>query len=144
LFQNMNYGTRDASRRPMAWDNTENSGFGGKPWIPVYNRYKEINVELDLKAKKSVYRYFQKLISLRLENDAFISGKYENITGDRKGIYVYKRYTETDCYIVVCNFENETELDISTNCSLVLSNCGNRVINGTYVPYECAVYKLNA
>lgn len=144
LFQNMNYGTRDASRRPMAWDDTENSGFGGKPWIPVYNRYKEINVESDLKSQKSVYRYFQKLISLRLENDAFIAGKYENITGDRKGIYVYKRYTETDCYIVVCNFENETELDIAANCSLVLSNCGNREINGTYVPYECAVYKFNA
>jgi len=144
LFRNMNYGTRDAGRRPMAWDDTENSGFGGKPWLPVYNRYKEINVESDLKSEKSVYGYFKKLISLRLENDAFITGKYENITGKRKGIYVYKRYTDTDCYIVVCNFEKKTELDITLNCSLVLSNCGKREINGSYVPYECAVYKLNA
>ncbi len=141
LFKNMNYGTRDAGRRPMAWNDSENAGFGGKPWLPVYNRYKEINVETDLKAEKSVYKYYQDLLKLRRSSDAFIIGKYEDITDERKGIYVYKRYTDSECYVVVCNFENETDLKIEFDGELVLSNCGERSISGKYVPYECAVFK---
>ncbi len=143
LMDRINFGSRDNSRRPMPWDASENGGFGnGRTWISVHNKYNEINVEADLKAEKSVYKYFQRLLALRLENEAFITGKYEDITGDRKGIYVYKRYTESDCYIVVCNFETQKNLDIMTNCELVLTNYGKRNIEGIYKPYECAVYKV--
>lgn len=142
LFYNINYGTRDAGRRPMAWSSDENSGFGGKPWLPVYNRYKEINVETDLKSERSVYKYFRQLLNLRSENDAFITGRYENITENRRGIYIYKRYDEKQCYIAVCNFENENELVFDTEGSYVLGNCGKRNISGTYKPYECAVFKV--
>jgi glycosidase len=143
LLCNMNFGTRDAGRRPMSWDDSENSGFGGKPWLPVYNRYKEINVQADLMSDKSVYNYYQKLLNLRKENEAFITGTYENITEDRKGVYIYKRYTDDECYIVVCNFENSNEIRLNFDCKLVLTNCEQRDISGTYQPYECAVFKLN-
>lgn len=142
LFYSINYGTRDAGRRPMAWSSDENSGFGGKPWLPVYNRYKEINVETDLKSERSVYKYFRQLLNLRSENDAFITGRYENITENRRGIYIYKRYDEKQCYIAVCNFENENELVFDTEGRYVLGNCGKRNISGTYKPYECAVFKV--
>ena len=143
MIKRINFGSRDNSRRPMSWDESENGGFGiGKTWIPVHNKYKEINVENDLKSEKSVYKYFQKLIKLRTENEAFITGRYEDLTEDRKGIYIYKRFLENESYLVVCNFENETELTLDFNGELVLTNYGKRDISGKYLPYECAVYKL--
>lgn len=144
LFRNMNFGTRDAGRRPMSWDGSENSGFGGNPWLPVYNRYKEINVRTDSMSDKSVYKYYQTLLNLRKENEAFITGTYKNITEDRKGVYIYKRYTDDECYIVVCNFENSNEISLDFDCEAVLTNCGQRDISGIYQPYECAVFKLNS
>ena len=143
MIKRINFGSRDNSRRPMNWDSSENGGFGtGKTWIPIHNKYKEINVENDLKSDKSVYRYFQKLIKLRTENEAFITGRYENLTGDRKGIYIYKRSDENESYVVVCNFENETNITLDFDGELVLTNYGDRDVSGKYLPYECAVYKL--
>ncbi len=143
LFAKMNFGTRDAARRPMAWDDSENSGFGGKPWLPVYNRYKEINVKTDLTSEKSVFGYYRELLKLRTENEAFITGAYENVTENRKGIYIYKRYTADECFIVVCNFENSNELRLDIDCKAVLTNCKRDKISGIYKPYECAVFKVN-
>ena len=138
----MNFGTRDAARRPMPWDATENSGFGGKPWLPVYNRYREINVRSDMTSEKSVFGFYRELLRLRKENEAFLTGTYENITGNRKGVYIYRRYTDRECFIVVCNFENSSELRLDLDCEAVLTNCGRETISGTYEPYECAVFRL--
>ncbi len=143
LFAKINFGTRDAARRPVSWDESENSGFGGKPWLPVYNRYKEINVKADIRSEKSVFSFYQELFMLRTENEAFITGKYENITENRKGVYIYKRYTNDECFIIVCNFENESEISLDIDCEAVLTNCNRNIIGGHYKPYECAVFKLN-
>lgn len=142
LFKNINYGTRDAARRPMAWNASEYGGFGGKSWLPVYNRYQEINVESDRNSEKSVYEYYQALLRLRKSCEAFITGKYKDLTNGRKGIYVYERFTERERYVVVCNFRHETVLDLEFDGTSILSNYGARKPSGKYMPYECAVYRL--
>lgn len=142
-MRRINYISRDNSRRPMPWDDSENGGFSSaKPWITLHNKYKEMNVEADLKAEKSVFRFFKELIALRTGNEAFITGTYENVTGRQDGAYIYKRYTEDSCYLVVCNFENEQTISVPYDGELVLSNYGEREIGGIYSPYECAVYKI--
>lgn len=107
----------------------------------MHNKYKEINVEKDLASKQSVYKYFKALFELRASSDAFITGRYDDVTNGRDGMYVYKRTSGDDCYIVVCNFEKENTLDIDVEGERVLSNLGEREICGKYQPYECAVYK---
>ena len=143
MMKNINFGSRDNSRRPMNWNCSENGGFGGgKTWLPVHNKYQEINVENDLKSNKSVYRYFQNLFKLRAEHKAFTIGGYEDMTDDRNGIYIYKRFLDDECYIIVCNFEKETNLTLHFDGELVLSNYGERETSGKYLPYECAVYRV--
>ena len=143
LMESLNYGSRDHARHPMSWDDSEYSGFSTvAPWITVYNRYKEINVKKDLESDQSVYKFFQKLFKLRSETDALRHGKYENITNGRKGIYIYKRYDENDCILIVCNFENDNTLQLDYKGKLLLSNSGEREINGKYMPYECGVYRI--
>ncbi|MBO5069303.1 MAG: glucohydrolase, partial [Roseburia sp.] len=142
LMEGINYGSRDNSRHPMSWSADEYAGFSTQePWIPVYNRYKEINVEKDMASEQSIYKYFKQLIALRLSSDAFINGTYEDITGDRTGVYIYRRNSGNECYVVVCNFENEQNLALEIAGEVVLSNTGRKAISGSCKPYECFVIK---
>lgn len=145
MIKRINFGSRDNSRRPMPWNDMENCGFSGvKPWLTLHDKYKEINVEADLKSQQSVYRYFQKLIRLRTENEVFLTGKYKDVTNERKGIYLYKRYTDTENYLVICNFSNETYLNCEYCGEIVLSNTGRETVNGIYLPYECVIVKITS
>ena len=117
-------------------------GFGkAKPWIPVYNRYKEINAETDINSEKSIYNYYKQLMGLRKSSDAFINGKYENITDNRQGVYIYKRTSDNEEYIVICNFERQNEINLDINGEIVLSNTNRNSVNGIYSPYECVVLR---
>lgn len=80
LMKNINFASRDGGRRPIPWTDEENSGFDGKPWLSVYNNYKEINVQTDLKAEKRVGKYYRDLLHLRNSQNAFINGRYEDLT----------------------------------------------------------------
>ena len=65
------------------------------------------------------------------------------LTGDRRGIYIFRRDTDSESYIVVCNFENESVLDTYCTGECVLSSSAIREINGACAPYECAIYNIN-
>ncbi len=71
--------SRDNARVPMAW--TANGDFTtGTPWQALNNNYKTINVEADLASEKSVYKYYQKLITYKKENyESIINHKLDEI-----------------------------------------------------------------
>ena len=138
----INHSSRDQARHPMAWTGGLHAGFSDvEAWQPDYSRYKEINVEADKKSDKSVFNYFKNLIALKKGSDCLKYGKYENLSGVRD-MYIYKRYTDDEAYIIVCNFEEESVLDMDVPCEVVLSNLGRKKLGGTYTPYECAVFKI--
>ncbi len=143
LMDQINFGSRDNTRHPIPWNDTKNGGFSeGEPWIPYYQKYKEINVEKDIASDKSIYKFYQKLLALRAENDAFRHGIYEDMTDGKSGMYIYSRSMGKDKFIVVCNFEAESELALDVNAECVLSNSSRTEISGKYMPYECAVYRV--
>lgn len=58
--------SRDNSRTPMQWNDSENAGFSNnKPWIDVNSNYKEINVESELKDPNSVLNFYKKMIDVK-------------------------------------------------------------------------------
>jgi oligo-1,6-glucosidase len=70
--------SRDNARTPMQWDDSENAGFtNGTPWFKVNPNYPDINVAKDLKAEKSVFKYYQELIRLRKTEDILKTGTYK-------------------------------------------------------------------
>lgn len=141
LIKNINYGSRDNGRHLIPWSAAEYEKNLSNMWIPPYKKYREINVEKDLSSEKSVHSYFKKLIELRKSTEAFKRGSYRNITDGRKGVYIYKRCTENESFVVVCNFEKENHIETGLSGECILSNVAPREIDGTYLPYECAVYK---
>ncbi|MCZ4135853.1 alpha,alpha-phosphotrehalase, partial [Escherichia coli] len=70
--------SRDNSRIPMPWDDTEHAGFTtGTPWIKIDERYPELNVKRQLADPESVYYHYQKLIALRKQVQVLTDGLYE-------------------------------------------------------------------
>lgn len=146
LIDRINFGSRDNARRPLAWNGEKFGGFSIKePWIPTYSRYKEINLEMDKASEKSVFEFYKKLLEFRKSNQAILHGDYKEILLNEH-CYVYERALGKEKYLIVCNFEKESEISLPYDCGMVvLSNyqkTGNVSLGGTYCPYEVAVYKV--
>ena len=64
----------------MNWDSGENGGFGsGKTWIPIHNKYKEINVENggNIEAATEVGKLIaKKALEMNIETVVFDRGGY--------------------------------------------------------------------
>lgn len=105
--------SRDNSRTPMQWDDSENAGFTtGTPWIEVNKNYKTINADKAVKDENSVFHYYKKLIALRKENDVIACGSYKPEMEDNTNVFAYSREYEGKKLFVVCNFYG-TETKIS-------------------------------
>ncbi|BDU51511.1 glycoside hydrolase family 13 protein [Haliovirga abyssi] len=136
--------SRDNSRTPMQWDDTENAGFTtGNSWIKLNPSYKEINVENDLKDENSIYNYYKKLIKIRKENKELIYGKYIEINVENEKVMSYILEKENSKILVVINFfgDNET-LDLKGyEKELLISNYENS-LEVELKPYEARIYKI--
>lgn len=101
--------SRDNSRTPMQWDDTEHAGFtSGTPWIDVAPNFKEINVKEALADPDSVFYHYQKLIRLRKTYDIITYGSYELILPDDPQIFAYVRHGNDEKLLVVNNFYGES------------------------------------
>ena len=143
-LEKINFGSRDNARHPMAWDDSEYSGFSeAKPWLLPHSRYKEVNVSKDLASDKSVYRFYQELIKLRTQNDAFLDGDFEVVSAPEDKYFVYTRTFGDEKWAVICNFESEEEIKLPFECEApALTNLGRTKADGTYAAYECAAARV--
>lgn len=137
--------SRDCGRAPIPWDSSENGGFtSGTPWLKVHDRYKEINAQADLNSERSVYKYYQKLIKLHLENKTMLYGDFELLYNNGP-LSVYRRSGESGNIKVICNFCNEnTKLDFSVDPdSVILSNYEVKEKLSELCPYQALIIKEN-
>lgn len=140
LMRGINASGRDNARKPMAWNDGQNGGFtSGTPWMGLCDRYKEINVETDRQSEKSVFNFYKRMIALRKENEEFKRGRYEDMTGQHSGMYIFRRYTEEKSFVVICNFKDESILKDKIDGEIILSNYDRNTVEGVYRPYETVV-----
>ncbi len=142
-LEKINFGSRDNSRRPMAWDNSPYYGFSDtEPWMPVPSRGGEINLENDLQAEKSVFRFYQALLKLRKEHGAFRQGRFDVLSRPEDNFFVYERRLDEEKFTVVCNFDAPSEITCDgMDGAPVLSNCGMKAGERHFPPYGVAVYR---
>ncbi len=142
-LEKINFGSRDNARHPMAWNADKGGGFSNaKPWIPLHSRQQEINLEADLASERSVFRFYQELLKLRREHDAFLDGCFRVISAPEDECFIYTRTLGMEKWAVVCNFAQETAIALPFNGEVVLSNLGRTDASGTYQAYECAVIRV--
>ena len=141
----INFGGRDNPRRPMCWNGGENGGFTtGKPWIPLHSRYRQINLEKDRESDRSVWRFYRDLLHLRLAHKALTAGSFREVSGPGAPYCAYERSCGGETILVVCNFEQESRIEIPGAAGKVLlSNYGlTEKTDSRYRPYETAVFRL--
>ena len=140
----INFGSRDNTRRPIAWNNDRGYGFtkAESAWIPYATRSNEINLENDIKSEKSVFKFYKALFALRKENEALRYGEFVPQNNENDDFIVYTREYEGKKFTVICNFEKTSKIPCAAG-KLVLKNYQDRANNNeTYRPYEIAVYEI--
>ena len=149
-FNIINKKSRDNSRTPMQWDDTENAGFtSGKPWIAVNDNYKTINTKKAMADRSSVYFYYRKLIELRKDENIISDGLYFPILEDDDKIFAYIREYEGEVLINMNNFSSdyvevnlENILEDYDKFTYLLGNLGERKIEKIIklAPYESLAF----
>ena len=117
-------GSRDHSRTPVCWDDSENAGFTtGTPWIRVNGDYKECNVKAQLEDKTSPYNYYKALMALRKENKAtLVYGDFKPLKTNDKTFCLYRESAESKFYIEMNLTENIVKRPRPAEGECVLSN----------------------
>ncbi len=145
IYESLRRKSRDNSRTPMQWDDSENAGFSDvQPWISVIPNYKEINT-LDRESDNSIFNYYRKLIRLRKTVPVIADGIFEALLEDDDQILAYKRTDSTQELYVFCNYfpeETQVSLNIPADCRCILSNYNEdiRPENLTLRPYEAVMF----
>ena len=141
------HGSRDSSRTPVQWDDSENAGFSKqKPWFYVNENYKEVNVKQQESDSESVLNFYRKAIKLRKELSAVKYGNYKEYNKCSSKVYTYIREDDKQKILVVCSYySKETSFNVPkdfdiTSSKLVLTNYNNNSL--VLKPYECRVYVL--
>ena len=136
--------SRDNARTPMQWDDSEYAGFSRvKPWIQVNANKLFINAKEQLNNDDSIFHYYQKLISLRKDDEVIKDGQYIDLLPNNSTIYAYTRKKGGKELIIVSNFtkikRKNPLLDKLKNYQVVLSNYKEN--EDMLKPYETRIYK---
>lgn len=118
--------SRDPSRTPFQWDDSDNAGFSkaAKTWLPLATNYTINNVELQKSEDLSHFKVFQTLIRLR-QNPTMKYGGFQ-IKAFQDNVLVYKRQMKkrktqqiesqhSDIFVVLLNL-GASEATVRLNC----------------------------
>ncbi len=150
-LKDLKVSSRDNGRTPMQWNDSEYAGFStAKPWLPVNENHKTINVAAQESDPNSVLSYFKKMTQLRKDHPLLVYGDYEIIEPEHPQIYAYTRKLDGKGMLVVLNFSAydagiqlpATLLlgDIMINSEPGLERRGNAM---TLRPYQAVIFALN-
>lgn len=150
-FRLIERGARDHARTPMHWDSSVNAGFnaGAKPWQCMNRNFRAINAERDLASKKSIYRFYQKLLEIKKTDKTAIYGETIEYDPDSRKIIMYSRTYEGSRLLIAGNFsDKEAECIIPPDFALadleiVLSNYDAPVRSRVMKlrPYEAILFR---
>lgn len=135
--------SRDNARTPMQWDTSANAGFSsGKPWLPLNENFKTINVASESTDTASVLNWYRKLAQIRKQNRALTFGSFKPLWEDHEQILAYERSFGGDTVTVLVNLsESDAQYEDSAvkGRKLLLSNY-REPVPGKLRPLEAVLY----
>lgn len=142
-FNRAKTGTRDNSRSPFQWSDSENAGFTtGTPWLKISSDYRRFNAEDEAAREDSVLNFYKKAIALRKSNPALVYGTFTRAEGIKAPVFCYYREYNNELYYVELNLGKAVQarpIDVS-GAELILSTKGTPT--DKLAPYEGNIYKL--
>lgn len=130
----------------MQWNGEKNAGFTtGIPWYKINPNYFRINVESDKASEKSIFKYYQRLIKLRHNEEILTKGNYEELLRDDKNIFAYKRNLNRKSWLIIVNMTDNIlslkslEADLKRYSKVILHNYKGKITNNEFKPYEACI-----
>jgi oligo-1,6-glucosidase len=140
--------SRDNARTPMQWDGSSQAGFTqGTPWLPVNPNYVTINAEAAIADRDSVFHHYQRLITLRHDQDVVALGEFALLLPDHDQLWAFTRTLDGRVILVVANCSSETvtapwdELPNLDAAQVLLATHAAGAV-GELQPWESRVYLL--
>lgn len=125
---------RNPERSPMQWDNSPQAGFiKARPWVPLGKDHDKINVVSLSHQPDSILNLYRKLIRLRRENEALISGRIENLTTEGPLLRYHRTDDDTKSFVILLNLGHEPQETAFGEGQIVISTFLDRekeLING--------------
>ena len=146
-YQILQIHSRDNSRTPMQWDDTEHAGFTtDEPWIEVTDNHYYINAKAELEDPDSVFQHYKKLVQLRKKYDVIAYGDIQPLDQKNPFVFAYRRTYQSEELNVISNFYGKeiswkADKDLE-DFRVLLSNYPDTQISGNQVilrPYESIV-----
>jgi len=83
---------RDPERTPMQWSAEPNAGFTtGRPWLPVADDFREVNVEAERNDPASMLSLYRRLVDLRRAEPALHGGAWEPLEAEGSALAYLRR-----------------------------------------------------
>jgi alpha-glucosidase len=146
--------TRDKCRTPMHWMNNPNAGFSPpdvESWLPVNPNYQQgINVADQIGDPNSLLSFYRKLLHVRKDTPALITGEYAPIHTDAQDYFAFLRTTNYQKCLVVLNYSDDNkslsfDLDLSEGVQIFSSqknyNSGD-LENINLAPFEILILEF--
>ena len=135
-------GSRDHSRTPMCWDNSENAGFTtGTPWIRLNGDYAECNATTQIADDNSPFNYYKALMALRKEyKSTLVYGDFKPLKTSDKTFCLFRESADAKIYIEMNLTENTIDRPNPTGGKCLLSNYDEP--KERLRPYEVNIYKV--
>jgi len=136
--------SRDNARTPMQWDSSKNAGFTkSKPWIPLNNNFKMINVTDQEEDPHSILQYYRKMIAFRKANKTLVYGEYKDLEPNDSKLFIYKRWDEKNLFLIAHNFSDNSQefnSDYIKGLTLSSSNYLSNEKPNSLQPWESRIY----
>ena len=136
--------SRDNARTPMQWDSSKNAGFTkSKPWIPINNNFKMINVTDQEEDPHSILQYYRKMIAFRKANKTLVYGEYKDLEPNDSKLFIYKRWDEKNLFLIAHNFSDNSQefnSDYIKGLTLSSSNYLSNEKRNSLQPWESQIY----
>ncbi|MGB9120651.1 MAG: DUF3459 domain-containing protein, partial [Candidatus Angelobacter sp.] len=118
----------------MPWDNSPQGGFTeARPWLLLGKDHDKVNAATLSRQPDSILNLYRRLIRLRRENEALISGRVESLTAEGPLLH-YHRTDDTKRFVILLNLGHEPRETAFGEGQIVISTFLDRekeLINGT-------------
>ena len=134
--------SRDNSRTPMQWDESEYGGFSeSEPWIKINSNKSFINVDAENDDDVSILRFYQKLIDIRKNSDSLSNGTYRRVASE-SDVFIFTREAESDRVYVYANMTPFNRVVEFYGETILLDNYPDEKLeNNRLLPYEFRLIK---
>jgi len=137
-------GSRDNSRTPMQWDDSEYAGFSSTiPWLKVNSNKNEINVLKEQGDPNSILNYYKKLIKIYKRESLIVrDGIYKDLCPKNPLIFAYERRLDNERILVVSNFSKKNIKNKYHNDSYEVLISNYDEVGSVLKPYQTIMYKI--